>query len=292
MAVQVDRMALADLGNPTAIAEAVLKQLGSVAPPIPITEIALGSGISDIQALDTTAFEGALIAPDTKQTGVILVREASRHERRRFTVGHELGHFLNPWHRPPEGGFKCTAQDMRTDAEKNAAPRPKMEAEANEFSAAILLPKAMFCADLKKMSEPGLEHVQQLAKRYETSLIATARRFIKLHGDAKAVVVSKDGIVEQCYREHGFPFVALNFGQAVHRKSATATFGGVQDECSNVDAVEPALWLAEPLDGKELFEEVLVQGNGYRVTLLSVETSEDEDTEYARERSAWNPVIR
>ena len=42
--MQVDRMALADLGNPTAIAEAVLKQLGTITNPIPVTEIAFASG--------------------------------------------------------------------------------------------------------------------------------------------------------------------------------------------------------------------------------------------------------
>jgi hypothetical protein len=168
-----------------------------------------------------------------------------------------------------------------------------MEGEANEFAAAILLPKAMFCSDISKMTEPGLEHVQQLAKRYESSVVATARRFIKLHGDPKAVVVSKDGVVEQCYREHAFPYVALQFGQSVHRQSATATFAGVADKCSNVDAAESTMWLADSLgSGNELFEQVLVQGNGYRITLLSVEYSDDDDDEYARDRANWNPSFR
>ena len=61
MAIQIDRIELADLGNPTAIAIAVLKQLGESVFPTPIEDIAYGCGITDIQQLQTKGFEGALI---------------------------------------------------------------------------------------------------------------------------------------------------------------------------------------------------------------------------------------
>jgi hypothetical protein len=43
-----------------------------------------------------------------------------------------------------------------------------------------------------------------------------------------------------------------------------------------------------------MLEQVLIQGRGYRITLLSVDESEsdDEDEEYANERSEWEPTFR
>ena len=48
-----------------------------------------------------------------KSYGAILVNGASSPRRRRYTIGHELGHFLNEHHVPTmEDGFQCTKEDM------------------------------------------------------------------------------------------------------------------------------------------------------------------------------------
>lgn len=43
-----------------------------------------------------------------------------------------------------------------------------------------------------------------------------------------------------------------------------------------------------------MLEQVLIQGGGYRITLLSIDESEgdDEDEEYVIERSEWEPRFR
>ena len=43
---------------------------------------------------DTTSFEGALLTDPDKSQGIILCRPGVPGGRRRFTIGHELGHFL------------------------------------------------------------------------------------------------------------------------------------------------------------------------------------------------------
>jgi Zn-dependent peptidase ImmA (M78 family) len=284
-------MALDGIGNATAIAQAVLRQLGDVPIPVQIEEIAAASGISEIKRAETKGFEGALIAPDHKATGVILVNTRSRSERQRFTIGHELGHFLNPWHKPPEGGFRCTKADMFA-REDGGKVRIKMEIEANEFSAEMLMPKARFTADLRKLVSPGLEHVVQLAARYQTSKLATARRFVDLYDDAAAVVLTRNGIVEQLHRTKNFPFISVACGQAVHGRSATSRVDAGEGRCSDTETVEPALWTENPLRlNAEMYEQVLVQSDGYRITLLSVDESqcEDDDGEYASGRADWQP---
>jgi Zn-dependent peptidase ImmA (M78 family) len=274
--VAIDRMALADIGNSIAIANAVIQQLGEVPIPVPIVDIAVGAGITEIKPIETTAFEGALITPDDKSTGVILVNGASRPERRRFTVGHELGHFLNPWHTPPKDGFKCTKSDMAAQRSGNSNALAKMEIEANEFSAEMLMPRKLFVRDLRKMKSPGLEHIIDLANRYETSKLATARRFVELNDECTAYVLSKNEVIEHSYRHKDFPFIDLKRGQPVPARSTTAKFGDGPNQCSGTESVEPALWTSKTL-----------RQGAFRITLLSIDESEcddDEDEEYGRPR--------
>lgn len=292
--MQIDRMELDDLGNCVQLAKAIYKQLGDVQPPIAIDDIARAVGITDIQDLNSSGFEGALITNDLKREGVILVKRTSPHERRRFTVGHEVGHFLNHWHKPPKGGFHCSKQDML--AADTGTAHAKMESEANEFSAEMLMPEPLFRRDLKKKTSPGLEHIIGWADRYETSKLATARRFVDLSDTPAAIILSKEGVVEYSYRKkNAFPFIELKSGQTIPKKSLTQRFSGTGDGCSNTDETEPSFWTNSDLRrGTLMLEQVLVQGMGYRITLLTIDEAkaEDDDDEYERDRSEWRPSFR
>lgn len=289
--MKIDRMILADIGNTLALAKEVLRQNPDLTPPIPIFDLATAAGITDIREEPLTGMEGALITDDDKQDGVIVVNSRSIRPRRRFSVGHELGHFLNNWHKPPAGGFKCSSADMAAAGSGNG--RWKMEVEANQFSAEVMMPEKLFRADLKRIPSPGLEHAVELAEnRYETSKLATARRVVDLLDDPTALISSKDGVVEHIHRNNTFPFIFLSKGDAIHRKSSTATFAGNADGCSDSQPTNTAYWTNSSLKrGAEIHEQVLIQGNGYRLTLLTMDESEcdDDDEQYERERSDWNP---
>ncbi len=107
--MNIDRMALADLANPVAIAAAVLKQWPTPFVQTPVEEIAHAVGITEITEFDGDSFEGALLTDSDKMSGAILYKRGRSEERKRFTIGHELGHFLNPWHVPSGNGFECTS---------------------------------------------------------------------------------------------------------------------------------------------------------------------------------------
>jgi hypothetical protein len=89
--------------------------------------------------------EGALITTPDRNVGSIVVNSRSHPVRRRFTLAHELGHFLNPWHRPSDSssGFSCTRGDLGNGWRRGSAPVSRhvaQEIEANRFAIELLAP--------------------------------------------------------------------------------------------------------------------------------------------------------
>jgi Zn-dependent peptidase ImmA (M78 family) len=116
--------------------------------PVPIADIAdscFNLLIRDVE--DLTAAPGApVVAPGQSLSGLLLpslgeiwvnAREAREWpHRRRFTVGHEVGHWC--LHRTDEEPVYCRSTSV---AEKEATPAvPPTEEEANAFAAALLMP--------------------------------------------------------------------------------------------------------------------------------------------------------
>jgi hypothetical protein len=101
----LDRMAIEDAGlNPDKLAAAVHAQLGLKTGAVPIHAIARALDIVDIREEPLRSMEGALIMRPDRDVGAILANANSSRQRRRYTVAHELGHFLNLWHQPPNEG--------------------------------------------------------------------------------------------------------------------------------------------------------------------------------------------
>jgi Zn-dependent peptidase ImmA (M78 family) len=111
--IQIDRIELADIGNPVKLAAAVIANAPGITLPIPVQEIATALDIIEIKPLTISGFEGGLITTDDKSSGCILINENSSAQRQRFTIGHELGHYLNPRHRRfAYIVFRCQSNDM------------------------------------------------------------------------------------------------------------------------------------------------------------------------------------
>ncbi|MCC6591726.1 MAG: ImmA/IrrE family metallo-endopeptidase, partial [Xanthomonadales bacterium] len=68
-----------------------------------------GAGVREIKAprpLDVSGFEGCLVRnPDDPAEWGILYKQHATPERSRFTVAHELGHFV--MHRALQSRFEC-----------------------------------------------------------------------------------------------------------------------------------------------------------------------------------------
>lgn len=260
--------------------------------PVPVETIAHQLGIGEIRRLEATGFEGGLIAFDDKSDGVILVNSRSNNPRReRFTIGHELGHFLSPWHKASGAdGFRCTSRDMaRSKAQPNDRAA-QMEVEANRFAADLLFPRPYFRKDLARSKAVDVEHVVALAKRYDMSKESTARRYVEEHDEPAAAIVSQHGKLIHVYRHKAFPFIECNPGSPLPATSATVRLTIKENEATDWTEIDGGVWLAAQRGQRspKLYEQVLGQQKGFRLTLITLDDNDDTDDEEDVER-AWSP---
>jgi len=267
-------------GSPMGLVTRILKAEPGLTIPIPIEDLAQQLDIEKIQDLTTDGFEGGLVTDESRSTGFILVNRAARRGRRRFTIGHELGHFLMTSHKPPQGGFLCSRADMRqwTDKEKSAAIR--MEVEANEFSSLILMPPPILRKEMAKFGDPDLAQIVSLATIFDVSKEAVSRAYAQYHEQPVAVVVIKDGKVDKIYRDvRRFPEIALRSGAAAPRESMVFRATKQLHSPSAIVEADAGSWLASewgrPLP--TLYEQVFFQQGGYALLMLWTELNEEED---------------
>jgi Zn-dependent peptidase ImmA (M78 family) len=278
--VQVTRIDLDGTGSPTGLVTKILKAEPGLVAPVPIEELAGQLDIAEIRDLAADGFEGGLITDEVRSSGFILVNRAARRGRRRFTIGHELGHFLMRTHKPPPGGFQCSRDDMRrwTDKEKSGAIR--MEVEANEFSALILMPPPLWRKEMEKFRNPDLSQVVTLAGIFDVSKEAAARSYAQYHDEPVAMVVTKDGKIDKVYRNSTrFPRLCVWAGSPV--PTASSLFHAVRqlDHPSSIVEARAELWLESDW-GKTLpalYEQVFFQQNGFALIMLWAELPDDED---------------
>lgn len=102
---------------------------------------------------------------------IITVDSRSHPFRQRFSIGHELGHWMFD---RGSAAFECSP---RTFLDEWSSNNP--ETRANRFASELLMPEAMFreAAD-GRGSDWGT--LRFLARKFQTSLTATAMRFVEL----------------------------------------------------------------------------------------------------------------
>lgn len=276
--IQIDRMEIDDVGaNPTNLANAVLDQLGELVLPIPVRDIARAVGIADIREEPLKGLEGCLVTTPEKFDGEILVNNDGRPESRiRFTIGHELGHFLNPLHAPDSAiGFQCTGRDLGMDSKRAVNRRARMEAEANQFSSDLLLPIRLLKKYINTKVDADLAHVLEIANQYGVSREASARKYVNHANEPLAVVFSQDGFVRYDSKPQNFPRLCVSRGSPLPELSLSKRGEHAIGQVSYWDQVEASAWL-EDAQGIRVHEQTLAQHKGFRMTLLSIEDEREE----------------
>ena len=292
--MQIDRMELADVGaNPRLIAEAVLAQVPDIPIPIPIKEIAQAVDIVEIRIEALDSFDGALVTTTPeKAEASILVNAKNGVERQRYTMGHELGHYLHPLHIPSADGFWCTSEDMRRLGSENVALKMKQEIQANIFAAELLLPRKNFICDLRNEKGLDLECIRTLASRYCMSKESTARRYVTLQDEPCAIVFSHNGAVRYVLRHDGFPWLDVRSGSPVPTNSVTDEWRKKPGKgISDWEEVDTWIWFSSG-GNRIVWEQTLLQYAGYQMTLLMLDGDEDENQDEIDLEESWTPRFR
>jgi hypothetical protein len=268
------RMKLADLGSPEALADCIIGHFPGIEIPIPLKRIAQSIGIVDIVGQTTSSFEGALVTTAAKGTGSIAYNNASRIERRRFTIAHEIGHFLIPWH---DVSAQCATADM--GVLKSQDTRKNKEAEANRFAAALLTPTSLFTRDIRHLGSPETEHILALATKYQVSKEMAARRYTELCDHVCAVIFSHRGAVRYFQKSRTCPFLDIGRGNPLPPGSLSAREYGQAGHLSEWTETSPEIWFgaSRRITGKVIYEQFFEQQGGYRLTMLTIDDMSDEN---------------
>lgn len=271
--MQLDRIDLADIHHPVRLARTIHKLLGRRESAVPVEKIAVALDVAEIRLDRFDGFEGILLTDTVRSTGCILANSSKGHRRARFTIAHELGHFLLERHQlSTESGFTCSAQDMRETREGRQHVR--QETQANQFAIELLAPDYLM-APIYSV-DPDLRDAQRLRDSLDLSLEACVRRMVDRRDEPLAAVWSYRGQVRYSVRANGFPFVALTKGDwipqlsAAHRAIAAGKTGFTQ-----FAEADGHIWTGR--SNLELYEQTRVAPSGHAVTLLWAELPEDDE---------------
>jgi hypothetical protein len=169
---------------PIGIGEVALHYSREVFPKDPILEV-LGQNFRG-------KWEGALVPKDDRSGwGLFYDSGHASKGRKNFTMAHEFAHYLvhrNLTDKP----FYCSRHDMYAWDSAYA----KIEAEANQFAAMVLMPPDDFREQTKSFMTPTLAQFEALKDRYEVSLTAVVLNWLKSTERRAMIVVSKDGFID------------------------------------------------------------------------------------------------
>lgn len=171
------------------VVERLLANNAIDAAPVPIEDLTHTLGVMVRRTPTEDHLSGFLLRNSGDGQAMIGVNEAHHPHRQRFTIAHEIGHFL--LHRGQnvyvdgrtEAGLKISLRDE----EASVGTNPE-EIEANVFAAELLMPAAFLERDLASYGaldflddEDALDLIlETLASKYEVSKQALTYRLVNL----------------------------------------------------------------------------------------------------------------
>jgi Zn-dependent peptidase ImmA (M78 family) len=158
-------------------ASRILEELGITEPHEIDIEAIAQSCKATIVYEPLTGCEARILGNDDR--AIITINSASPTGRKRFSAGHELGHWMRD---RGKVGFSCTEQIMIGEWTGLNAERG-----ANDYAADLLMPIEMFQKASRNMPIT-FDSGRELAELFKTSLTATAIRLVRL-GSFPAMLV-------------------------------------------------------------------------------------------------------
>lgn len=163
-------------------AQNLIKRHNIKTPPVAVIDIAKSLGINVIPYAFGDGVSGILVVENNKST--IGYSTSDSKARQRFTIAHELGHFV----------LRHSTQTEQLFVDKNFLVKYRglqkyshteiiHEQQANAFAAELLMPKSLIEVELSKKDYMDLtesELIEELAKVFDVSVIAMSYRLTNL----------------------------------------------------------------------------------------------------------------
>jgi len=155
--------------------EQILEDNNISRPPVPVERIASSLGLELRYAPLDADVSGAILR--NGQEAVIGVNSFHHPNRQRFTIAHEIAHFL--LHAGLDvhldNDFRVNLRD-----EESSLAVDSDEIEANGFAAELLMPTGFVLKDIGDLTEIDDVAIQRLARRYKVSQQAMQIRLVNL----------------------------------------------------------------------------------------------------------------
>lgn len=214
-------------------ARSILKQL-MVGEPSEIDLLAIVGFLGNL-----TIEEGGLDGADGRilwgQSGaVIRVKAGLLPGRKRFTLSHEVGHYV--LHKGSAHGRFDTGHQMAIWNEANE------EAEANVFAAELLMPDYLFTPRLKRQA-PSFRNLDGLAADFATTRLAAALQYVHYCHEQVALVFSRDGQVAWSKAAKQFPW-RIRQGELSKDSGAGELASGNPHETGRMAPTPAYAWLS------------------------------------------------
>mgnify|MGYP000946483871 CR=1 FL=1 len=252
-------------------AEAFLKEEGITGLPVDPFAIAASRDIIVEPKADTSDGVSGMLLRHGDSFGILYATHVQNEGFQRFSIAHELGHFILDGHvdhvLPKDGTHTSHAGFVSADP---------YELEADHFAAGLLMPSGPFRRAIGRR-DPGLAVIEAMAADCRTSLTATAIRYAELCDDAVAVIISTGQMIDYCFLSEAMKSLPelswLRKGTPVPKGTETARMNGNPDRIMEADRAVNEIDVMDWLGGKRsvlITEEVAGLGRyGKTLTVLS-----------------------
>jgi Zn-dependent peptidase ImmA (M78 family) len=187
--------------------------------------------------------------------------------KKRFIIAHELGHF--ELHRDNIININCIDDDFKRWYKGNS-----LEIEANFFAAELLMPEDLYYPKIKG-KDVSKELIELLAREFNTSITATAIRFVTLRPDYALICSDNSEIKWYVVNFDQFPY-PLNATGKVHKNSMAYEFFMGNSLSDTLFPVEKDAWFRWSVQGK-LKELAISLGKKYNQVLSFLYVEEEWD---------------
>lgn len=230
---------------------------------IPLEDLILFLDGPEVILEDLNEYEGKFMSFGS--SSIIKINDKIKIEgRKRFTLAHELGHFI--LHKN-KGYINCTYNDFL-----DWYGRKEIETEANYFASELLMPSDIF-NNYSKGKKFSVNFLKETANDFNTSLTSTAIRFVQEGYDPIFLICSKDNKILWKQANKDFNFF-IDFKKLVKIPNTSVTFEKIYKGITYEDSqeIDPANWLINDKYNKFKFYEdsISIDNYGYTLTFISV----------------------